>query len=160
MKAKGLGQNYQWDRYPGEYFPDVPAHTMSVGLAGTWPPAGVWPPANIQDPHMPPGSGPLGPQGGGTTYPQCSPPCPVGFGQSSDGSDLPVVNTPIPGDGTDATTSTLTPLPGAINQTATPAATATGTSSTNTGMLVVGVLALAAGIGGIAYLAHRKSVGG
>jgi hypothetical protein len=30
----GVGQNYIWDRYPGEVVPDVPAHTLSVGLAG------------------------------------------------------------------------------------------------------------------------------
>jgi hypothetical protein len=35
----GLGQNYIWDRYPGEVDPEVPAHTLSVGLTGT--PTGV-----------------------------------------------------------------------------------------------------------------------
>jgi len=35
----GVGQNYIWDRYPGEVSPEVPAHTLSVGLAGE--PTGV-----------------------------------------------------------------------------------------------------------------------
>jgi hypothetical protein len=35
----GLGQNYIWDRYPGEVDPEVPAHTLSVGLSGE--PTGV-----------------------------------------------------------------------------------------------------------------------
>jgi len=30
----GVGQNYLWDRYPGEVDPQTPAHTLSVGLAG------------------------------------------------------------------------------------------------------------------------------
>ena len=30
----GLGQNYIWDRYPGEVDPETPAHTLSVGLSG------------------------------------------------------------------------------------------------------------------------------
>ncbi len=30
----GVGQNYLWDRYPGEIEPDVPAHTCVVGMAG------------------------------------------------------------------------------------------------------------------------------
>jgi hypothetical protein len=31
---EGVGQNYLWDKYPGEIFPDKPAHTMSCGLTG------------------------------------------------------------------------------------------------------------------------------
>jgi hypothetical protein len=33
-EAAGVGQNYLWDRYPGEIAPETPAHTLSVGLAG------------------------------------------------------------------------------------------------------------------------------
>jgi hypothetical protein len=32
--GKGVGQNYIWDRYPGEVDPETPAHTLSVGLSG------------------------------------------------------------------------------------------------------------------------------
>ncbi len=51
----------------------------------------------------------------------------------------------------------LAPLPGTgglsvVSTTATP-------QPTNTGMLVVGLLAIAAGLGGIAYLAHARQVG-
>jgi len=192
----GVGQNYLWDRYPGEIHPDDPAHTSSVGLAGcgckrTHHPAcqyidsdcfcGIleWnygPQHEVRCPHNPnygstqphllAGEGPLGPVGVGQD-PLASPPSafsttnPDGTTTIGDITYTPPTSGPATQnwDSPPAAGSPLPPLPsstGSAPMQATVAPPAAPASTSNTGMMVVGLIAAGLGIGGILYLVNER----
>jgi len=198
--APGLGQNYLWDRYPGEIEPDEGAHTGTVGLAGCGDghhPACDWesgacycdvlawgpperfgrcttPPPNpgSSHPHLRAGHGPPGNVGMGQTVnpdgtitqgditytPPTSGPSTQGW---TPGEELPPASPSPPGvqPGSGSwgpyptTVGQATTAPLAAAQVSGPAAATSG----STGMLVGGVVALVAGLGGIIYLAHMRA---
>lgn len=147
---RGLGQNYLWEKYPGEIAPlgakivdgmvaFMPAHTAAVGLTGcstcgTPIQTGVGdltPITKIAAPYQGPvAKTPV------TTPPTFTPPATI--------PNLPGA----PGGGGNGTSVTA-PAPVLA-----PAQTAP--SSTNTTLMIAGVAAVAVGLGGILWLAHSQ----
>jgi hypothetical protein len=128
----GLGQNYLWEKYPGEIAPlgatvvdgmaaFQPAHTSTVGLGHTGL-SGC--PACERA------------RGMGQTDPTTTPPSTTG------GAPLPT-----PPSAVDTTSSA-------------PVSSGTNSSSTNIPLLVTGIAAVALGLGGIAWLAHNRTTAG
>ena len=131
----GFGQNYLWEKYPGEVFPEVPAHTTSVGFMGTPQGVGACGPCVAGALTQPPGDLPdvqSAMAAAQASRPVVAPP------------SLPGVQTPV-----GAAWQRLRGC-GQAADTTTPPTTASTTT------LIVGLVALAAGIGGLGWLAHQS----
>jgi hypothetical protein len=146
---KGVGQNYLWEKYPGEIYPETPAHTTSVGFVGT--------PKGLGECNAPCSAGAL-------TQPPAELPdiqsamyaAWANTHYSDPGPELPDVETPVAhawsrlrGCGQS------TPLPVVPASSAVDDTTATPSSGSTT-TLIIGLISLAAGIGGLGWLAHQS----
>jgi hypothetical protein len=150
LRQVGVGQNYLWEKYPGEIAPIgarvvdgmqafMPAHTATVGLTGCAPCEAAEGQAAI-------GVGLLTPAHG-YTMPIVMPTLPA---------PAPVVS-PVAGNsgGSLVPPGSIPSLPVATTPVAVPAPAPA--SSTNTLLLVGGIAAVALGLGGILWLAHSQS---
>jgi hypothetical protein len=165
----GVGQNYLWDRYPGEIEPSEPAHTGVIGLAGCCGKCGKRGPCPPHDPnygatepHLRAGQGPL--SDGERMYD----PCAYGVGQVPAAGGVPVqapgsstINTPIALVQTPSGAAPVsTALPAAPAPVSAPAMTAPAPATTpaqpSPAMLLAGFAAVGLGLAGIVYLVNAR----